>query len=70
MTSVAPVADRPPGSRRTSKLRTTQIDDELWSQAQAIAEIRGEKMAAVMRDAVRRYVARHKHLLDERATDE
>lgn len=66
MTSVAPVADRPPGSRRASKLRTTQIDDELWEQAQAIAKIRGEKLAAVMRDAVRRYVARHKHLLTER----
>jgi hypothetical protein len=60
------VPERPPGSRRVSKLRTTQIDDELWAEASAIAKIRGDKLAAVMRDAVKRYVARNRHLLTEK----
>lgn len=61
MTSVAAV----PGHRRRTKLRTTQIDGEVWDVAQRIAELRGETLAAVMRNAVKRYVARHRHLLNE-----
>jgi hypothetical protein len=53
------------GHRRKTKMRTTQVDDVTWGLAVRIAAIRGETMAAVMRDAVRRYVARHRHLLDE-----
>lgn len=53
------------GSRRATKLRTTQIDDVTWDLALRIAAVRGESLAAVMRDAVKRYVARHRHLLDE-----
>jgi hypothetical protein len=53
------------GSRRRSKLRTTQIDDEYWLPALKIAAIRHESLAAIMRNAVRRYVERHHHLLDE-----
>jgi hypothetical protein len=54
-----------PGSRRATKLRTTQIDDATWALAVRIAAIRGESLAAVMRDAVKRYVQRHRHLLGD-----
>jgi hypothetical protein len=54
-----------PGSRRKTPLRTSQIEDEIWLPALRIAAIRKESLSAVMRDAVKRYVARHKHLLDE-----
>lgn len=71
MTTVRLVpAKRREGSRRVTPPRTTQIDDELWNQAVAIAKIRGDAVAAIMRDAVKRYVARHKHLLDEQPRDE
>ena len=67
MTTVPFVPEkRAPGSRRATRLRTTQIDDELWAQAVAIAAIRGDAVAAIMRDAVKRYVVRHKHLLADR----
>lgn len=65
MTSVEFMPERPPGSRRATRLRTTQIDDELWADATAIAKIRGESMSAVMREAVKRYVARHRNLLED-----
>lgn len=54
-----------PGSRRVTKLRTTQVDEETWALAVRIAAIRKDSLAAVMRDAVKRYVARHRHLLDK-----
>lgn len=53
-----------PGSRRATRLRTTQIDDDTWALAVRIAALRNESLAAVMRDAVKRYVVRHRHLLD------
>lgn len=61
-------APRPPrpsrhGSRRATRLRTTQVDDETWVPATACARLRGETLSAVMRNGVREYVARHKHLL-------
>lgn len=63
MTSVLDVS----GHRRKTKMRTTQVDDVTWGLAVRIAAVRGETMAQVMRDAVRRYVARHRHLLDDNA---
>jgi len=63
VTSVLDVA----GHRRKTKMRTTQVDDETWGLAVRIAAIRHETMAQVMRDAVKRYVARHRHLLDDEA---
>ena len=54
-----------PGSRRKTKLRTTQIEDDIWVPAMRIAAIRGDSLAAVMRDAVKRYRDRYRHLLDE-----
>lgn len=63
LTSVGTVA----GSRRRTPPRTTQVDDETWGLAVRIAAIRRETMAQVMRDAVKRYVTRHRHLLDDTA---
>lgn len=65
MTSVLDVA----GHRRKTKMRTTQVDDETWGLAVRIAAIRRETMAQVMRDAVKRYVQRHRHLLDQHADE-
>lgn len=59
-----------PGSRRKTKLRTTQIEDDIWLPAVRIAAIRGESLAGVMRDAVKRYVARYRHLLVEDGEDD
>lgn len=59
-----------PGSRRKTPLRTSQIEDEIWSPALRIAAIRKESLSSVMRDAVKRYVARHRHLLDEQGDTE
>ena len=50
-------------------MRTTQVDEVTWGLAVRIAAIRGETMSQVMRDAVKRYVARHRHLLDEHAAE-
>lgn len=44
-------------------------DAELWLAARRIAEIRGENLWDVILTALRRYVARNKHLLDD-AEDE
>lgn len=64
--SLATVCDVPK-SRRVTPPRTAQIEDEIWLPALEIARLRGEKLSAVMRDAVKRYVARHRHLLDSPA---
>lgn len=66
LTSVGAV----PGSRRKTKLRTTQIEDDIWVPAMRIAAIRGDSLAAVMRDAVKRYRDRYKHLLPEQDVDQ
>ncbi len=65
MTSVEAVAERPRGSRRVTPVRTSQIEDETWLPAMRIAKIRGDSLAAVMREAVERYERRHRHLLAE-----
>lgn len=48
VTSVAAVA----GSRRTTKLRTTQIPDDPWARFGQVAEQLGTSRAALMRDLV------------------
>lgn len=55
----------PSPSRRATPPRTSQIEDEYWLPALKIAKIRGETMSKVMRAAVIRYVARHRHLLEQ-----
>lgn len=39
-------------------VRTLRIG-AIWDQARAIADARGEKLTAVIEDALRRYVRRH-----------
>lgn len=39
--------------------RVLRCDDELWDEAQRIAAERGEKLSAVIRFALRRYVKQH-----------
>lgn len=54
-----------PKSRRVVPPRSAQIEDEIWLPALRIAKIRKESLSGIMRAAVVRYVARHRHLLDE-----
>ena len=60
---------RPPGSRRVTPLRTTQIEDEIWLPAMRIAKIRGDTLSKVLRDSLIQYVERYKHLLDQAEDD-
>ncbi len=53
-----------PTVRKTPQ-HTVVIDDVLWQTARRIAEKRHEKISDVIRQALVRYVARHKHLLDD-----
>lgn len=53
-----------PTVRKTPQ-HTVVIDDGLWQTARRIAEKRHEKISDVIRQALVRYVARHKHLLDD-----
>lgn len=41
-------------------LRTLRVPDETWDAAKVIAKDRGETVTAVMREALERYVKRHK----------
>lgn len=51
---------RGPGRPATGQtpVRTMRVGS-IWDQAKAIADARGEKMTAVVEDALRRYVRRH-----------
>lgn len=40
-------------------------DPELWKQARAIAKLRDETLGRALHACLARYVARHRHLLDE-----
>jgi hypothetical protein len=40
------------------------VDNDLWQTARKIAALRHEKISDVIRQALVRYVQRHKHLLD------
>lgn len=43
--------------------RTVRIGDELWHQAQAVAEARGETVSDEVRAGLERYVKRHRNLI-------
>jgi antitoxin component of RelBE/YafQ-DinJ toxin-antitoxin module len=45
-----------PGKGTT--VRTVRIDAELWAEAQAVAERRGESVSDLIRDCLQRVVAR------------
>lgn len=53
-----------PTARKTPQ-HTVVIDDVLWQTARRIAAKRHEKISDVLRQALVRYVARNKHVLDE-----
>lgn len=41
-------------------LRAVRVPDETWKPAQDVAKARGESVSQVVRDALERYVKRHK----------
>lgn len=41
-------------------LRSVRVEDELWTAAREVAKERGETLSDVVRDALARYVKRHK----------
>lgn len=45
-------------SRAPRKPRSVKVEDDLWAAALAKADERGEVLSEVIRDALRRYVAR------------
>lgn len=51
-----PEGKRPPGTR----LRNVRVPDEEWDAAMEIARRRGETLSDVIRQALTRYVARHR----------
>lgn len=54
----------PSGRRRRvvlgGKIRTVRVPDELWEEAQRIAEDRGESLSEVIRAALEAYVRRNR----------
>jgi hypothetical protein len=40
--------------------RAVRVEDELWNEAKAIAAKRGDSLSDVMRQALERYVKRHR----------
>lgn len=51
-----------PNKPRT-KIRGVRVPDELWEDAQRIAEIRGESVSDEVRASLERYVKRNRNLL-------
>jgi hypothetical protein len=45
-------------TRPPRKPRSVKVEDELWAAAHAKAEQRGEILSEVIREALKRYVAR------------
>ena len=55
----------PVPTKRSTPQHTVAVDNDLWQTARRIAAIRREKISDVIRQALVRYVQRHKHLLDD-----
>lgn len=53
-----------PNKPRTP-IRGVRISDDLWEDAQRVAEVRGESVSDEVRAGLERYVKRHRRLLDE-----
>jgi len=47
------------------KLRVFRCPDDIWADALATAAARNEAVSEVIRKALRGYVKRHRHLLNE-----
>lgn len=54
---------RMPNQPRTPA-RSIRIPDEMWNQAKAVAEARGEDVSVEVRAGLERYIKRNRHLLD------
>ena len=52
-------------TKRTTPQHTVAVDNDLWQTARRIASLRREKISDVIRQALVRYVQRHKHLLPD-----
>lgn len=48
-------------------LRNARIGDPIWKPALRIAQIRKDKLSDLWKEALRRYVARNKYLLEDDA---
>lgn len=40
----------------STPLRSVRIEDELWNKAQRVAQINGDNLSFIIRDALREYV--------------
>ena len=68
MTAIAELDTPPVPSRDVPKpshtpLRNVRVEGQIWKPARRISVLRRELLSDVIRDALRRYVARHKSLL-------
>lgn len=52
-------------TKRSTPQHTVAVDETLWQTARRIAELRHETISDVIRQALVRYVSRHKHLLSD-----
>lgn len=52
-------------TQRSTPQHTVAVDEDLWQTARKIAALRHEKISDVIRQALVRYVTRHKHLLPD-----
>jgi len=48
-------------------LRNARIENRIWRPALRISQIRKERLSDLWKDALRRYVSRNKHLLEDDA---
>lgn len=48
------------GYERAERTRSFRIPDDEWAEALAVARSRGETLTSVIRDALKRYVMRHR----------
>jgi hypothetical protein len=55
----------PVPTKRSTPQHTVAVDNDLWQTARRIAAVRHEKISDVIRQALVRYVQRHKHLLPD-----
>lgn len=57
-------------TQRSTPQHTVAVDEDLWQNARKIAALRHEKISDVIRQALVRYVQRHKALLKTDPVDE
>jgi hypothetical protein len=55
----------PVPTKRATPQHTVAVDNDLWQTARRIAAARHEKISDVIRQALVRYVQRHKHVLPD-----